>query len=63
MFTASASNVYVLIPAVFIMTLFLGIRWYYLKTSREIKRLEAVGKKVGSALCMAIRNTLAMSLD
>ena len=41
--TASAANPWVLIPAVFVMTAHLILRWYYLKTSREIKRLEAIG--------------------
>ena len=43
MVTAAVSNYWVLIPAVLVMTIFLAFRWYYLKTSREIKRLEAIG--------------------
>ena len=42
--TAAASNYWVLIPAFLVMAVFLFFRWYYLKTSREIKRLEAIGK-------------------
>jgi len=42
--TASVANYWVLIPAVFVMTAFLIFRWYYLKTSREIKRLEAIAR-------------------
>ena len=42
--TASASNVYVLVPAALTVVILLGTRWYYLKTSREVKRLEAIGK-------------------
>ena len=43
MVTAAVSNYWVLIPAVLVMTIFLALRWYFLKTSREIKRLEAIG--------------------
>ena len=42
--TAIVSNIWVLIPAAVIMTLFIALRTYYLKTSRDIKRLEAVGQ-------------------
>ena len=42
--TAAASNYWVLIPAFVVMAVFLFFRWYYLKTSREIKRLEAIGR-------------------
>ena len=42
--TAAASNYWVLIPAFLVMAVFLFFRWYYLKTSREIKRLEAIGR-------------------
>ena len=41
--TAIVSNPWVLIPASVIIVLFVVMRTYYLKTSREIKRLEAVG--------------------
>ena len=41
--TASAFNVYVLIPAAILVVVFLALRWYYLKTSRDVKRLEAIG--------------------
>ena len=44
MVTAAVSNYWVLIPAFLVITIFLALRWYYLKTSREIKRLEAIGK-------------------
>ena len=43
MVTTAVSNYWVLIPAFLIITIFLALRWYYLKTSREIKRLEAIG--------------------
>ena len=45
--TAAYSNVYVIIPAFFIVVIFLVFRWYYLKTSRDVKRLEAIGMHVG----------------
>ncbi len=41
--TASSSNPWVFIPAVVVMTALLALRWYYLKTSRDVKRLEAIG--------------------
>lgn len=43
--TASYGNPYVLIPAILIVAGFVSLRWYFLKTSREIKRLEAIGTK------------------
>ena len=43
MVTAAVSNYWVLIPAFLVITIFLALRWYYLKTSREVKRLEAIG--------------------
>ena len=42
--TVCASNPWVLIPATLITVTFLLLRTYYLKTSRELKRLEAVGE-------------------
>ena len=42
--TACVSNPWVLIPAAVIMTCLVLLRSYYLKTSRDIKRLEAVGR-------------------
>lgn len=41
--TAIASNYWVAIPAVVVVVAFLILRWYYLKTSRDVKRLEAIG--------------------
>ena len=41
--TAAASNYFLLIPAFLVIIIFLAVRWYYLKTSREVKRLEAIG--------------------
>ena len=48
MLTASASNFWILISAVVIIIMFLAIRWYYLNTSRDVKRLEAIGQSVHS---------------
>ena len=45
--TAAASNYWVLIPAAIVMVVLLALRWYYLKTSREVKRLEAIGQLGG----------------
>jgi ATP-binding cassette subfamily C (CFTR/MRP) protein 4 len=42
--TACVSNPWVLIPALIIMACFVLLRTYYLKTSRDIKRLEAVAR-------------------
>ena len=41
--TAIGANVWISIPAVILVVVFLLLRWYYLKTSREVKRLEAIG--------------------
>ena len=42
--TAMVSN-YLLIIFVAVFLLFaVGFRWYYLKTAREVKRLEAIGQ-------------------
>ena len=43
MIVAGAANVYVFIPVGIVVVLFLVLRWYFLTTSREIKRLEAIG--------------------
>ena len=42
--TAAVGNPYILIPAFLIVVGFIALRWYYLKTSRDIKRLEAIGE-------------------
>lgn len=39
----SAANPYVIISLPAIICAFLIIRWYFLKTSRDVKRLEAIG--------------------
>ena len=40
---ASVANPYILIAAVALFVSSLALRWYYLKTARDIKRLEALG--------------------
>lgn len=57
--TACVSNPWVLIPAVVVMAMFLLLRTYYLKTSRDIKRLEAVGKGV-STRCVPTAGIVSM---
>ena len=42
--TAVAANLYLLIVVTVLLVVFLGFRWYYLKTARDIKRLEALGQ-------------------
>ena len=51
MIVAGIANYYVFIPVVIIVGVFLLVRWYYLTTAREIKRLEAVGESVWSMYC------------
>ena len=41
--TAAVANYWVFIPAVVIIVSFLALRRYYLKTARDIKRLESIG--------------------
>ena len=43
MVVAGAANPYIFIPVVVVVVLLLALRWYFLTTSREIKRLEAIG--------------------
>ena len=42
MVTSTVANPWMTIPALVIIVLFLALRWYYLKTARDIKRLEAI---------------------
>ena len=44
MIIAGAANPYIFIPVVFVIAAFLVLRWYYLRTGRDIKRLEAIGE-------------------
>ena len=41
--TALIANPYMLIVVVILFIIFISLRWYYLKTARDIKRLEALG--------------------
>ena len=50
--TAVTINAWVVIPAFLLLSVFLAVRWYYLKTSRDIKRLEAVGGP-SNEICVA----------
>ena len=43
MTTAVVANPYLLIVVFVLMFVFFFLRWYYLQTAREVKRLEAVG--------------------
>lgn len=43
MIVAGAANAYIFIPVAVVVVLFLALRYYFLRTSREIKRLEAIG--------------------
>lgn len=47
---ASASSAWILIPAVLMVIIFMSLRWYYLQTSRQVKRLEAIGQCINSSL-------------
>ncbi len=49
--TASYGNPYILIPAAVILVGFVLLRWYFLKTSREVKRLEAAGTYAQAPRC------------
>ena len=40
---AGVANYFIFIPVVIVVCVFIAIRWYYLTTAREIKRLEAIG--------------------
>ena len=40
---AVVANYYLLVALVVVFVSFLTIRWYYLKTARDVKRLEALG--------------------
>ena len=49
--TAIASNPYLPIVIAALIVFFLGFRWYYLKTARDVKRLEAVGASAIRSVC------------
>jgi hypothetical protein len=40
---AIISNTWLLLPAVFLITALVCLQQYYVRTSRDIKRLEAIG--------------------
>ena len=42
--TTVVANPYILIALVPLLVGFVFLRWYYLKTARDIKRLEALGQ-------------------
>ena len=42
--TAMISIPYMIIVVVALMAVFVGLRWYYIKTARDVKRLEALGQ-------------------
>jgi hypothetical protein len=44
--TALVANWWTVLPAVVLILCVLLLRWYYLRTGRELKRLEAVGTLV-----------------
>lgn len=39
---------WLLIPCVILLVLFVGVRWYYLKAARDLKRLEGLGNIIGN---------------
>ena len=42
--TTVVALVWLIFPVSVVIVLFVGMRWYYLKTAREVKRLEAIGE-------------------
>ena len=52
--TAAVANPWVLFPTLSVLVVMVSMRWYYLKTSRELKRLEALGKKVHGINCLIV---------
>ena len=42
--TAIVALPWLLIPCVILVFLFMGIRWYYLKAARDLKRIEGLGR-------------------
>ena len=44
MLTASVANPYIIVVVAAAIVFTLLLRWYYLKTVRDIKRLEALGQ-------------------
>ena len=51
MILAIISNYWIIIPSFFLFLVLLFMREYYLRTSRDIKRLEAIGNYVFMKVC------------
>ena len=54
MITAVIANPYLLIVVVIIMLVFFLFRWYFLKSAREVKRIEALGVCVCVYVCVCV---------
>ena len=54
--TAAASNPYLIIAVVVLIVVFVGFRWYYISTARDVKRLEALGQQHLDTICSAVYN-------
>ena len=46
MLTAAIANFYIILVVAVVLIAILLLRWYYLRTVRDIKRLEALGQCV-----------------
>ena len=44
--TVMFAIVYMIIVVTLLLVLLVGMRWYYIKTARDVKRLEALGQLV-----------------
>ena len=51
MATAAVSTPFAIAPVVAVIILFLLMRWFFLRSSRELKRLEALGEFVSVLYC------------
>ena len=51
---AVAASYIVIVPTIIVMILFLFMRAYYIKTARDIKRLEAIGMFVNKIMYVCI---------
>ena len=56
--TAIVANYYLLPGFLILCVLFLGIRWYYIRTARDIKRLEALGILLSSCSTTLVQFTI-----
>ena len=50
--TAAVSNPYLIIAIVILIVVFVGFRLYYIKTARDVKRLEALGQQYYSTVAV-----------